>query len=149
MVKKATAVDYDARVIAWTEGVEEVDDWEDACREARDAATVQDRAQRQLTVARADARAVRIAASAERRIVPTRGVDGAVANEEDGRTTSGRCSVGPLGSISMEYTAEVPGSFPADLRDEDDTLKTYLQSIPPPPTSYEAIVFANEERGYL
>eukprot|EP00959_Pyramimonas_sp_CCMP1952_P444533 9307859-Pyramimonas_sp.AAC.2 len=49
----------------------------------------------------------------------------------------------------MEYTAEVPGSFPADLRDEDDTLKTYLQSIPPPPTSYEAIVFANEERGYL
>eukprot|EP00959_Pyramimonas_sp_CCMP1952_P334303 7001172-Pyramimonas_sp.AAC.1 len=73
-----------------SEGVEEVDDWEDAWREARDAATVQDRAQRQLIVARADARAARIAASAERRIVPARGVDGAVANEEDGRTTSGR-----------------------------------------------------------
>ena len=31
-----------------------------------------------------------MAASAERRIVPTGGVDGAVANEEDGRTASGR-----------------------------------------------------------
>ena len=48
----------------------------------------------------------------------------------------------------MAYSVEVPGSFAADLRDED-TLKTYLQSIPPPPTSYEAIVFADGDLNYL
>ena len=66
-LNKITAVDYEPLVIAWTEGIEENTDWQDAWQQDEEPEPPE---QTQIRTQRANTRAERMARSADRRVQP-------------------------------------------------------------------------------
>ncbi|KAK3287575.1 hypothetical protein CYMTET_4924 [Cymbomonas tetramitiformis] len=74
-VEKRTTIEYDQQVIAWTEGHEDNEAWQDAWQ-------AEDNAQQQARVAASESRASNIARASHRRVPPV--------SEDQVTTSSGR-----------------------------------------------------------